>query len=389
MAVGRADPRSVARARHRATSSTRWPPTVTPAILVVPHGFTSDHLEVLYDLDIEAADRARGRRRGVRPDRGRQRRPDGHGRSRRPGPPDMPMAERTRRVAVVGGGIAGLAAAWEASGHDGVEVEVHEAGRRGSAGGSPRPRSSCRRATGGRRRRRRVPGSRPRRRRPVPGARHRDTSSSAPRPGGPRSSSEGVLRDLPTNSVLGVPLDFDDLAATGILSAAGLARVEERRPGPRCAPPPPTSRSARSWPSDSDVEVVDHLVGPLIGGINAGDVDRLSMPPSPPSSPRPQRTAAASSRPSAADAPTAPPMGPVFLAPVGGMGRLVDAVVDGCRARGVRADRPAPSVDTIESIDADVVVRDDPGADQRRLLEPVSPAPRRRSWTRSPTPRSC
>ena len=27
-------------------------------ILVVPHGFTSDHLEVLYDLDIDAADRA-------------------------------------------------------------------------------------------------------------------------------------------------------------------------------------------------------------------------------------------------------------------------------------------------------------------------------------------
>ncbi len=28
------------------------------AILVVPHGFTSEHLEVLYDLDIEAAERA-------------------------------------------------------------------------------------------------------------------------------------------------------------------------------------------------------------------------------------------------------------------------------------------------------------------------------------------
>ncbi|MEY2570771.1 MAG: hypothetical protein QOE63_1121, partial [Acidimicrobiaceae bacterium] len=38
-----------------------------------------------------------------------------------------------RRVAVVGGGIAGLAAAYEASAHDDVEVVVHEASDR--AGG--------------------------------------------------------------------------------------------------------------------------------------------------------------------------------------------------------------------------------------------------------------
>lgn len=30
-------------------------------VVIVPHGFTSDHLEVLYDVDIEAADRARSR----------------------------------------------------------------------------------------------------------------------------------------------------------------------------------------------------------------------------------------------------------------------------------------------------------------------------------------
>lgn len=32
-----------------------------PGVVVVPHGFTSDHLEVRYDLDIEAAGRARDR----------------------------------------------------------------------------------------------------------------------------------------------------------------------------------------------------------------------------------------------------------------------------------------------------------------------------------------
>ena len=37
-------------------------------LLVCPCGFVADHLEVLYDLDIEARGRAEGRGSGVRPD---------------------------------------------------------------------------------------------------------------------------------------------------------------------------------------------------------------------------------------------------------------------------------------------------------------------------------
>ncbi len=45
------------------------------AVVVCPVGFVSDHLEILYDLDIEARDRAPRAGHGLRPDRLAQRRP--------------------------------------------------------------------------------------------------------------------------------------------------------------------------------------------------------------------------------------------------------------------------------------------------------------------------
>ena len=51
-------------------------------VLVCPQGFTSDHLEVLYDLDIDAAPRGRGGGARVRTNSVGQRRPVGDGRSR-------------------------------------------------------------------------------------------------------------------------------------------------------------------------------------------------------------------------------------------------------------------------------------------------------------------
>ena len=53
-------------------------------LLVSAVGFVADHLEVLYDLDIEAAAPGRRARPGVRPHRMRQRRPGGDGGAGRP-----------------------------------------------------------------------------------------------------------------------------------------------------------------------------------------------------------------------------------------------------------------------------------------------------------------
>ena len=57
---------SRARARRRcrgwsrtfSTTSTRWRPRERPAVVVAPVGFVSDHVEVVWDLDTEARDRA-------------------------------------------------------------------------------------------------------------------------------------------------------------------------------------------------------------------------------------------------------------------------------------------------------------------------------------------
>ncbi len=55
------------------------------SVVVCPIGFVSDHLEVLYDLDIEARGRRRVRRRGLGQDRLVERRPGVHRRPRRRG----------------------------------------------------------------------------------------------------------------------------------------------------------------------------------------------------------------------------------------------------------------------------------------------------------------
>ena len=53
---------AVAGARHPRRSSTTWPTAGdVDGVLVCACGFVADHLEVLYDLDIEARGRADGR----------------------------------------------------------------------------------------------------------------------------------------------------------------------------------------------------------------------------------------------------------------------------------------------------------------------------------------
>ena len=125
---------------------------------------------------------------------------------------------------MVGGGIAGLAAAWEAIGHDGVEVEVHEAGDRfgGRIATSALPLTTGELTVdeGADAFLARVPDA-------VDLCRELgiETELVSPATGRAQVLTGGALRELPTNSVLGVPLDLDDLAATGIVSAEGLARV--------------------------------------------------------------------------------------------------------------------------------------------------------------------
>ena len=63
-------------------------------LLVCPCGFVADHLEVLYDLDLEARQRAEARRAGLRPHHLAERRSDRARRARRPDRRRRAMTER-------------------------------------------------------------------------------------------------------------------------------------------------------------------------------------------------------------------------------------------------------------------------------------------------------
>ncbi len=109
-----------------------------PAVLVCSAGFVADHLEVLFDLDIEAqADRRTGGDR-LRPHADAQRRPRVPGRARRGRAGSSRRAADPRgvtvavpRVAIIGGGVTGLTVAYRLTRTDpSIDVTVFERGSR-------------------------------------------------------------------------------------------------------------------------------------------------------------------------------------------------------------------------------------------------------------------
>jgi oxygen-dependent protoporphyrinogen oxidase len=141
--------------------------------------------------------------------------------------------------------------------------------------------------------------------------------------------SHGALRLLPEAQLLGVPTDLEELAASGIVSAAGVAQARHDLTEPLVAPDGDVAIGPFMRERLGD-EVAERLVDPLVGGINAGDTDHLSLDAT-----VPQLAAAArSGAPSliaacqAQRAAVADPSAPVFFAPRGGMGALAAAVLD-------------------------------------------------------------
>ena len=180
------------------------------------------------------------------------------------------MAAGTGRVAVIGGGIAGLAAAYELK-CNGVDAVVLEAGDRpggsideSSVGGltvdsgpdgfvarDPAAAELCRRIGLG-------------------------AELVTPASSGAYVLGDTELLRFPDRSVLGVPWTADALAGTGIVSEAGAATL--RRGLARDAEPLAGDASVGEVlrPRVGD-EVFERLVDPLLGGINAGSADRMSI----------------------------------------------------------------------------------------------------------------
>lgn len=255
-----------------------------------------------------------------------------------------------RDLVVVGGGITGLAAAWEASERDGVSVTVVEAGDR--LGGKIRTSpitlpdgTTLRIDEGADAFLARVPDA-------VRLCEELGLGDelTSPAVGRAKVLVDGELRFLPARTVLGVPLDLDELEAAGLLSPAGL---EEVRAGDDPSEPPLqgdvaigpflTGRFGR--------ELVDRVVGPLIGGINAGDVDELSL-----RAVTPQLADAAEEGGSLAEAlrrkVPATTDAPVFHALLDGTGRLVEVLAERLDERGVEL-RTGTRVERIEGADGE------------------------------------
>ena len=104
--------------------------------------------------------------------------------------------------------------------------------------------------------------------------------------------TRGALRPLP-RSLMGVPLDLDELRRSGVLSEAGLARVADEQPGCPVGEDVSVGDLVASRLGD---EVVDRLVEPLLGGVYAGHARHLSARATVPQLVRPGRAGTAARR---------------------------------------------------------------------------------------------
>jgi protoporphyrinogen/coproporphyrinogen III oxidase len=89
--------------------------------------------------------------------------------------------------------------------------------------------------------------------------------------------SRGAMRPLPRRQFMGVPADVGELAATGVISAEGIARAR-REPDLPDLPVEPGDVSVAGYiGARLGTEVVDRLVDPLLGGVYAGRSEDLSF----------------------------------------------------------------------------------------------------------------
>jgi oxygen-dependent protoporphyrinogen oxidase len=199
--------------------------------------------------------------------------------------------------------------------------------------------------------------------------------------------TRGALRPLPRRQFMGVPADMDELAATGVVSPVGVDRARHE------------ARLHR----DGDIsvagyiggalggEVVDRLVDPLLGGVYAGRSEDLSFdatlaPLAAAAREQPTLTAAAAALLPPPGTANADAVGPVFVTLTAGLGTLPQTLarVSGAGIRTgamVRelARTPAgwrvtigPAADP-EYLDADAVILACPAAPASRLLATVAP----------------
>lgn len=199
---------------------------------------------------------------------------------------------------------------------------------------------------------------------------------------------DGALRALPASTLSGIPTDATDVARSQLLDTAALARLPLDHVLPRTELGEDIG-VGRLVAERLGTQVVDRLLSPVLGAINAGPVAELSLRATMPAlydAMRDERSmmvaAAAVARSSPAGS------GPRHLGVAGGLGRLPEALAARLRAAGaeVRTDAvvralspaatgwrlqvgPAPSPELVE---ADGVLLAVPAAAASRLLREVA-----------------
>ena len=267
------------------------------------------------------------------------------------------------RVDVVGGGIAGLAAAWFAE-RAGDDVVLHEAEQR--LGGKIRTVDLHGRPVelGPDAFLARVPDAAD-----LCRAVGLGDELVSPATGTAYLLHGTRLRRLPEGLVLGVPSDPVAVARAGILSPAGLARaaVEPFLPG---RPLDRDASVAAVVRQRFGPEVLEKLVDPLVSGINAGDTEQLSIDATTPqlaALARGDRSLLLGARKLTRGR---RPGDPVFLTVGGGLRRLVDTL----RARLTRTEvRTGAPVASLDQLDGDATVLAVPAFAGAALLEERAP----------------
>ncbi|MFE9022941.1 protoporphyrinogen oxidase [Streptomyces sp. NPDC007808] len=146
--------------------------------------------------------------------------------------------------------------------------------------------------------------------------------------------TRGALCPMPKGHVMGVPGTAS--ALVGVLSDEGLARIERDADLPRTEVGEDVA-VGEYVAARLGREVVDRLVEPLLGGVYAGDAYRISMRSAVPQLYQAARThdsLTEAVREIQAKAAANQQTGPVFMGIEGGVGRLPLAVAESVRARG-------------------------------------------------------
>jgi len=205
--------------------------------------------------------------------------------------------------------------------------------------------------------------------------------------------TRGSIRPLPKRQFMGVPADLGELAATGILSADGLARAQRDLTMPDTDPGadvPVASRVGDRF----GAELVDRLVEPLLGGVYAGRCEDLSFQATLPALAKAAHGHSSLTEAAASLMPAVPAPGtqvdrgraaPVFTTLTGGLGTLPSALAAASgavvRTRAmVRELVRMPggwrltvgSAHAPELIDADAVIIAVPATPASRLLTGIS-----------------